>query len=204
MGTRNLICVVKNGEYKVSQYGQWDGYPDGQGLGVLNFLTNEFNRELFESKLENIAYITHEEYKDRWLEFGHNIDEGDGFVDWNLVKKFDNKYPELSRDTGSNILSIIQNATRPIRLKDAIDFAADSLFCEWAYVIDLDKNTFEIYEGFNQKPLTEEERFYNMKQLEYNLDDKYYPVKHVITFNINNLPTKEEFLNSFKSEDKEE
>ena len=27
MGTRNLTCVFKDGEYKVAQYGQWDGYP---------------------------------------------------------------------------------------------------------------------------------------------------------------------------------
>jgi len=37
MGTRHLICVVKGKEYIVAQYGQWDGYPTGQGIGVLNF-----------------------------------------------------------------------------------------------------------------------------------------------------------------------
>ena len=29
-------------------------------------------------------------------------------------------------------------------------FAGDSLFCEWAYVLDLDKETLEIYHGFNK------------------------------------------------------
>ena len=38
MGTRNLTCVFVNGEYKVAQYCQWDGYPSGQGLTILNFL----------------------------------------------------------------------------------------------------------------------------------------------------------------------
>jgi len=28
MGTRNLTCVMKDGQYKVAQYGQWDGYPE--------------------------------------------------------------------------------------------------------------------------------------------------------------------------------
>lgn len=34
MGTRHLIKVKYKGEIKVSQYGQWDGYPDGQGLDI--------------------------------------------------------------------------------------------------------------------------------------------------------------------------
>ena len=27
MGTRNLTVVYLDGQYKVAQYGQWDGYP---------------------------------------------------------------------------------------------------------------------------------------------------------------------------------
>ena len=32
MGTRNLTAVYLDGQYKVAQYGQWDGYPEGQGI----------------------------------------------------------------------------------------------------------------------------------------------------------------------------
>lgn len=28
MGTRHLTAVVIDGDYKVAQYGQWDGYPE--------------------------------------------------------------------------------------------------------------------------------------------------------------------------------
>lgn len=31
MGTRNLTAVYLDGQYKVAQYGQWDGYPEGRG-----------------------------------------------------------------------------------------------------------------------------------------------------------------------------
>ena len=41
MGTRNLTCVMYNGEYRVAQYCQWDGYPSGQGAIALNFLSDK-------------------------------------------------------------------------------------------------------------------------------------------------------------------
>ena len=32
MGTRHMIGVVKDGIPRIAQYGQWDGYPSGQGV----------------------------------------------------------------------------------------------------------------------------------------------------------------------------
>lgn len=75
-------------------------------------------------------------------------------------------------------------------LRNEIKFAGDSLFCEYAYVVDFDKNTFEIYRGFNKEPLPESERFYSRKPV----NEEYYPVKFVHSFNINELPTEKEFL----------
>ena len=47
MGTRNLTVVYVDGEYRVAQYGQWDGYPSGQGMTCLKFLTEEFVEHKF-------------------------------------------------------------------------------------------------------------------------------------------------------------
>ena len=39
MGTRSLIKVISpSGEGKIIQYGQWDGYPEGVGAGLLGLL----------------------------------------------------------------------------------------------------------------------------------------------------------------------
>ena len=38
MGTQNLTSVWFEGKYRIAQYGQFDGYPSGQGLTVLHFL----------------------------------------------------------------------------------------------------------------------------------------------------------------------
>ena len=38
MGTRHQQMVInQKGEIKLSQYGQWDGYPSGQGKDILTY-----------------------------------------------------------------------------------------------------------------------------------------------------------------------
>ena len=79
----------------------------------------------------------------------------------------------------------------------------------WAYLVDLDKNKLEVYEGFNQKPITIEDRFFYLMQnsLEDNKerkdngsDSEYYPIRMVKSYDLNNLPLEDEFLNDFKQE----
>ena len=41
MGTRHLICAISDDEYRIAQYGQWDGYPEGQGAAILEFLKDK-------------------------------------------------------------------------------------------------------------------------------------------------------------------
>lgn len=38
MGTRNITNVYVNGEQKLCQYGQWDGYPTGAGRDIMDFI----------------------------------------------------------------------------------------------------------------------------------------------------------------------
>ena len=161
MGTRSLICVVKDGEYRVAQYCQWDGYPEGQGIGVLAFLKSA-NLEKFKEKLDKVSWITYDELEKQWVEAGAEPEAR--LVSSEVAEKFKNLYPENSRDTGAKILQIIYEAEKPLKLVNSLDFAADSLFCEWAYVVDLDNNKLEVYEGFNEEPLVEGERFYFLQK----------------------------------------
>ena len=109
------------------------------------------------------------------------------------------KYPQFDRDTAAVILSMITNSEGEFKIISHIGFANESLFCEWCYVVDLDKNTFEVYKGFNKEALPENERFYSKDAF---VDkDGYYPVRLVATFDIGKLPTKKDFLNMFKKDD---
>jgi hypothetical protein len=59
MGTRNSTLIQVDGEYKVAQYCQWDGYPSGQGVGILESLRNSNLQKLREnvSSLESISCL---------------------------------------------------------------------------------------------------------------------------------------------------
>lgn len=187
MGTRHLIAVAKDNDYKLAQYGQWDGYPSGQGVSVLSFLKAN-KLEDFVEKLSNVSFITEEELKQCWIEAGAKPEEE--WVTLDASRKMQEMYPENVRDTGAEILDIIMNADKPIKVINSIDFAADSIFCEWAYVIDLDKQTLEVFRGINHDPLTESDRFYNLDK-----PGEFHPIKLLKSYDLSNLPSEEDFVN---------
>lgn len=146
MGTRHLVAVVHKKKIKVAQYGQWDGYLSGQGNTIVKFIQSKLDLKKFRKAVEECRFMDETESKKKYVECGFS-EEG-----WGNMEAGDNlreKYPELSRDTGAEILFLIQNKNKR-ELQNAIDFAADSLFCEYAYVLDLDNKVLEIYKGFNK------------------------------------------------------
>lgn len=194
MGTRHLTMVHSGGEYPVSQYGQWDGYPSGQGTTILEFLKNS-DMAKFKEQVDSLTQLTPEQVESKWVEKGAK--PGDSFVSMDIAADFREDYPHLSRDTGSEILQLIYEGTAKEVYLD-IDFAADSLFCEWCYVIDLDTRVFEVYKGFNTKKLTKKDRF---KFLEDKANGEYHPVKLIATYPLSNLP---DSLAELEQEDEEE
>lgn len=178
MGTRGLTAVYYDGSYRVAQYGQWDHYPEGQGLTVLDFcaanLTTAEKRQAFATCLDKVRF---------------SKDEGElrssGFA---------------SRNHGADILRLVQEADGEVVLFDHIDFAGDSLFCEWAYVVDLDKATLEVFKGFNCTPLDPSERFASTAKKR----GDYEPVRLVGSFSLDALPSEEEFMAKFDAGDEEE
>lgn len=206
MGTRNLTVVVVDGETKVAQYGQWDGYPSGAGVKILAALkrAKEEDFDDFREKVRSTSFISNEEIERRWKEAGA---DGSGFVTMDVSKAMAEKYPQLQRDMGYGIIDHLIDSAPGQELSNNIKFAADSLFCEFAYVVDLDANTFEVYRGFNQQPLDANERFASFftqeGQEHRNPDDLYHPVRLWETFDLDNLPEEEDFL-SVLNEDEED
>lgn len=169
MGTRNLTIVISGGKPVIAQYGQWDGYLSGAGVQVAEFVDNA----------ENIAALRANAGKCRFgsaAELDKIIDKysNDGWMDTKQAARFKaSKHAYLSRDTGCDILGIVARFTdKELLLRDDYSFAGDSLFCEYCYVVDLDKNKLEIYTGFNKRKLGASQRFAALEPRE-----GYFPVR---------------------------
>lgn len=209
MGTRHLSIVIQGEKPVISQYGQWDGYPSGQGIKFFRFLKS-MDKEKFSNQLKKCSFITEEQEnikREQIKRITANKKTGSEQVD-----EFNKLYPYFNRDHGAEILSIVYDSPETetnILLEDSFNFASDSLWCEWAYVIDLDKNTFEVYEGFNTRKLGKTQRFYDLQEemakqnklytsTDANGKDiTYYPVRRKKIFNLDELPeTEDDFLNA--------
>ncbi|KKN38275.1 hypothetical protein LCGC14_0755140 [marine sediment metagenome] len=185
MGTRGLTAVIQDGRHRVAQYGQWDHYPTGQGTTALEFCCNKLNcpagRERFRTAVEKTRFVDADEYRKLWESIGVYLDQNNGMVSMDKSNEFSKLYPHLSRDCGAEILELVLDGATD--LQDSFDFARESLFCEYCYVVDLDKSCLEIHEGFQEAPHLRG-RFSSLAPR-----DEYYPVMLVAEFDLSHLPS---------------
>ncbi len=164
MGTRGLTKVIdKDNILKVAQYGQWDHYPEGQGVKILSILTTDrYAVEELELALDKCYFISdtdreviYNDYNTRYPETTH-------------MKKFSSMLPSFSRDTCGDILNVVRWSAGPVPLVDEREFENDDLFCEGVYEVNYNTNKFV---------------------------SKYGDL--TVEFPLDNLPTKEEYLQGF-------
>jgi hypothetical protein len=176
MGTRGLTKVISGERTVVAQYGQWDHYPSGQGVTILEFLRSlKKDYTKFIERLKTVRFSTDTDQKE-WDDYYKKLGaKGDGWVTMEQADKFKEKYPMLSRDNGGEILQMIMNCTdKEIVLVDSSDFGegdSSGFGCEYKYIVDFDKGTFDVYEGtshllksYSLQKLPTEKTF--LKQLE--------------------------------------
>ena len=136
MGTRHRQAVIsKRGSLKVQQYGQWDGYPSGQGLDILKFLRTA-NLKKYQKNLTKVKQATKTQ-----------ITEVEAVENWPEV------YPFLSRDCGSRIHKMIEEDEVPFVVHTPEDECVK--WCEGFYTIDFKKGVFisEYYGRTKEYPL---------------------------------------------------
>lgn len=143
MGTRHITQVRSGDEIRVSQYGQWDGYPEGQGIVVFNFIKSAERVQALIDNLPNTYVATQEKLQELIKPYLDGSSEG--FMSFESGDRWSNDFPSLSRNTGAGILSLIADAKGLVPLSLDLDFINDTLYCEGAYVVDLDAQTFTSY-----------------------------------------------------------
>ena len=179
MGCINLTMAIIDGEMKVAQYEHWHGSPDEQGAVVIEFIKDimESPKSIKEAKaaIRNCSFASEEELT--------------AYENGELEDSEENAYLDDS-DIGAEILyKIWENGG--CKLTDYSNTAANSLFCEWVYVVNFDTNKVEFYKGHNLHPLGERDRFYYLtdRALELCEGDRkiYYPVKQFAEYSFATL-----------------
>ena len=179
MSTRGLYGFRFNSKDKVA-YNHCDSYPEGLGREVIDFCVNhsiEEMQELYQKitlVMEDVDKPTPQQIK--WAK-DNNLFNGDvssrSETDWycllrgiqgDLARTF-----RIAKDTG--MMCMI----------DYHDFILDSLFCEYAYIINLDTGMLEFWEGFQKKPQN------GNRYGEVPNDDGYFPCKHVADYPLENI-----------------
>lgn len=206
MGTRGLTVVVVDGQHKIAQYGQWDYYPEGQGVTVLEFCRKLADRELLLRLVEKLKRCRYADERDEraYEEWAKSRGIEGGWMDMDQAAEYKRTFPLWSHDHGAGILDLVLDSEADeIVLLDGYAFAGDSLFCEWAYVVDLDAGELEVYRGFNQKGVPTGERF---AAVEYEKDHRglsgqYYPIRLACKFKLDDLPSADDFVRVCKERD---
>lgn len=143
MGTRHLTVVIKHNKIKLAQYGQWDGYFNGQGVNFVEFikdnLTTSYGLDKFNENIDLLKEIREEtlqSYIKQWEELNKNKE---------FYLPFESTLPQFCRDTGTNILKIIQHLDKWEfgKKKYPVYICKDFSWCEYIYCINLDNN--EVY-----------------------------------------------------------
>ncbi len=133
MSTRGLMGLKKKGEVK-AQYNHFDSYISGLGKSII----------------ETINKIPKEDRVNRFNNVFDNIV---------LVEENDDNYSEY-REYQGNLQAYLDGFNCMI---DNKDFINDTLFCEYAYIINLDTNTLDITFGWKNR----QTKSYDLTNLNY-------------------------------------
>jgi hypothetical protein len=192
-------------------YNHFDSYPGGLGLTVLSWLRAELvgpgaadrlaakARELevvrqgdLPTTARQLAVTGAEVPANRLdAELAARRLRGEEPAEW---------YERLREDQGDPEAML----RRGVLLDDAA-FIRDSLFCEWAYVVNCDDRTLEVYRGF-QSRRHRRGRYAASKpkpkgwKPSYDGENYYYPCALRHAFPFDSLPTDEAFLAAFQQE----
>ena len=184
MSTRGAVGFRLNGVDKIT-YNHSDSYPSGLGQDVLDFLSGYFKKgtisglkkkvnkiELIDAKVEPTL-----EQQERYKKYADTGVSSGKLSEWYVLLR--------------NLQGSLKDFLDAGVMNDGSKFLSDSLFCEWAYIVNLDDETLEVYKGFNEKPNGKGRYAKNAvlpPPTETGYQYKYYPVTLKKTYPLSKLP----------------
>lgn len=149
MGTRGSLIIAIDGVLKET-YNHYDSYPEELGENILTELKKidaggEDAWKKFKANAKKLKLVgkskASKTLQEKYTKFYDGHVNGGDKADW---------YCLLRECQGANYIPNIASG-EVAHMVDGSGFHKDSLFCEYAYVIDLDKMEIEFYEGFQNK-----------------------------------------------------
>ena len=154
MSTRGAVGFIVDGVEKIS-YNHSDSYPDYLGRNILEFcfvLPHDIAKKIVK-KIKLVGDIP---------PTAKQIKECKKFTNLNVSEKSTKDWYCLLREAQGNLWVYIDGLKYMINYKG---FLKESLFCEYAYIVNLDTGKLEFYTGFNKN--SNAGRYANVKADEY-------------------------------------
>lgn len=146
MGTRGIIGFITPAGELHGAYNQYDMYPSGVGTTLqeeIREICKEFAGNPWDTLRAWIADMRYVDARERPTE-----EEQVAYkASWEKVSDGEDWYAYLREHQGSLVKRL-----RAGVMTDDPEFLRDSLFCEWAYVFDLQTRHILILKGFNNDP----------------------------------------------------
>ena len=177
MWTRGLWGFYSDGVTKAT-YNHSDSYPDGLGTTILKFIAKNKSKPLKEI-FGNIQMIKEDDEPTK-----EQIEECHEYCDLTVSSQTEKDWYCLLRDTQGNPKAYMDGLKYMINSQEFIE---NSLFCEYAYIINLDRNVLEFYDGFNKKIQCKKVNRYMTDKPN---GDGYYPCKLVLEIPFKDISNK--------------
>lgn len=185
MGTRGLYGFRKNGVDKTT-YNHFDSYPDWLGHEVVKFCKETSIEEMNEI-FDRIVLVNEMDKPTK-----KQISECIEYYNENVsTRSVDDWYCLLREAQGD--LNAYKRGLK--YMTDGSDFIKDSLFCEYAYIINLDTNCLEFWIGFQTEPC--EDNRYGMET--HDNRNKYYPCKMMACYPFDTEKTEQEIVDDMNA-----
>ena len=180
MGTRGCMGVRVDGQDKLT-YNHFDSYPDGLGDDMVKDIKKLLVEGQKTLRAQALALQLVDENAKPTAE---QIAKLNQFADTRVSSGSTEEWYVLLRNLQGKFADTLYAGI----MIDSHEFLKDSLFCEWAYIVNLDEQTFEVYQGFQRKPHTAGRyAALPVKQETKPGYDTYYPVALVATIPFDKL-----------------
>ena len=137
MGTRGCIGFRFQGTDKLT-YKHSDSYPSHLGVKMIETVRT-FDDEQLAGTAARLTMVNEDEVPSAELQAKYN-GQADTTDDWYWLLR------EIQGEIAPYVTGGVDH------MIEYSGFMANSLFCEWAYILNMDERSLEIYRGFNKDP----------------------------------------------------